>query len=294
MRGGTLEGATNVSLLAGYMTEAGGVELQSFSMHVGSATSRSRVPGSLYFDGYDSNRVAGGVLAVSRTSFKGAAFVGMPLDDMPTSAAAGGSPFKEGNENDSVPGEATTMGHSGLLVAGNDTVSARLEVAVNACAPYLNLRAALTSWEDTRTPPPGGSGEDGGDDAGSASGGASGTAIGVVRGTARGKGLQVCGMTLLGNRGYRPARTGDDGGSGEGPAEVVDLQGHQAGEPKTCYGGRGGGQEPYETVVPIRYGVAELPPQRVGRAAAEMEAPPAPPAAYSVYEMAGDNAYNSR
>ncbi|RYP54755.1 hypothetical protein DL770_010946 [Monosporascus sp. CRB-9-2] len=370
MREGTLEGATKVCLLASHMAEAGWIESQSFDMHVRSTASRTRVLGSMCFGGYGRNSVVGDVLAVSRTSFEGAALVDVPLD------VTGGSPFKEGNENDSVPGEATTTRHSGLLAAGNDTVGARLGVAVEACAPHLNLprstsdavaahlprpilrgpgvdgannarrvdisvafahpnltldrplvgngpkpyfplqrglqrlllarrrpscrkpssaptsRRPRTGWRRPRGPNIAGeqvmvieSGEDGGDDAASASG-ASGPAIGVGVGVGvgcgalllapaglvawryrrHGKGLQVCGVTLLGNRG----------------------------EPKTYYGRGRGGQKPYETVVPIQYGVAELPPQGVDRAAAEMEVPPAPPAAYSVYEMAGGNAYNSQ
>ncbi|RYP03487.1 hypothetical protein DL764_005128 [Monosporascus ibericus] len=334
MREGTLEGAINVSLLAGHMAEAAWIELRSFG-----------------------------------TSFGGAAL----------GVAVGGSPLKDGNENDSVPGEATTTRYSGLLAADNDTVDeAYTRVLGSAAAlrstfqddgknarrveipapfahlnqtpgrrlvedgpkPYFPCNAAsqrllparprlpagmpssaptfetLTCWL-AQAPGPNIAGEQAmaienavgmavtmrdrqaaalraprsarawgaarrcSRSRGSWRGGTGGTAIGY----------RCAGVTLLGSPGYRPARTGDDGGggSGDGPAKAVGLHGQQAVEPKTYYGG--GGQKPYETVVPIQYGVAELPPQGVGRAAAEMEVPPA---AYWVYEMVGDNACNSR
>ncbi|RYP77954.1 hypothetical protein DL771_000813 [Monosporascus sp. 5C6A] len=129
----------------------------------------------------------------------------------------------------------------------------------------------IAGEQDTWTSLPGGSGKDGGDDAGAASGAGlraprSAWAVGVKCGALllalaglvawrygwHGKGPQMCGATLLGNRGYGAARTGDDGddgGSGEGPAEAVDMHGQRAGGPKTYYGGGsdGGGQKPYET-----------------------------------------------
>ncbi|RYO78171.1 hypothetical protein DL762_008829 [Monosporascus cannonballus] len=55
--GGRRAARPNVSLLAGHMAEAGWTESQSFGMHVGSAATRARVPGFLYFGGYDRHRV---------------------------------------------------------------------------------------------------------------------------------------------------------------------------------------------------------------------------------------------
>ncbi|RYP08067.1 hypothetical protein DL765_008923 [Monosporascus sp. GIB2] len=152
-------------------------------------------------------------------------------------------------------------------IAGEQVMA--FESGAHAIEPSNNDWVA--SWEGTRTPLTDGSGEDGGNDAGSASGGVSGTAIGVGVGVGRhDKGPQACGVTPLGNRGYGPARTGDDSGRADSPAEVGDLRGQQAGEPKTYYGG--GGQKPYgetEDPDPVR-GWRRVPPQGGGRAAAEL------------------------
>lgn len=120
---GTLAGAKNVSLLSGYLSSHGKIDSNSFGMHIGTGA-QPAVSGSLWFGGYDQNRVLDEVLAVpivpEYLSYS------VELSDISITTIAGDSPF-------------SFTSKSGLLSSGNTTIGSSLAVHVEPCIPYLNL-----------------------------------------------------------------------------------------------------------------------------------------------------------
>ncbi|KAI1878074.1 uncharacterized protein JN550_000256 [Neoarthrinium moseri] len=120
---GTLAGAKNVSLVAGQLASHSKIDSNSFGMHMGTGATPA-VPGSLWYGGYDQNRVLGEVLAVpiQPDYLKYSA----ELSDISITTLAGDSPF-------------SFTSKTGLLSSGNTTIGSSLEVGIEACVPYLNL-----------------------------------------------------------------------------------------------------------------------------------------------------------
>lgn len=124
VKAGSNAGAVNMSLLAGTLFEENAIDSQTFGMHIGSAGAHP-VPGSLWLGGYDRNRAVSDMLAVSIAEpyFE---FGGAPLLDISIDVVKGGSPF---------PWDSKT----GLLASGNSSIGNQLNLAIDACLPYLNL-----------------------------------------------------------------------------------------------------------------------------------------------------------
>ncbi|EQB44788.1 eukaryotic aspartyl protease [Colletotrichum gloeosporioides Cg-14] len=110
----------NASLIPGALWYNDKIPSNSFSMHIGSVS--SQMAGSLWFGGYDQNRLIGDVLVADED------FVRSPitLKDIAIDVIEGASPF-----------EFTAK--SGLLAAGNTSIANGLPVAVDGCSPYLTL-----------------------------------------------------------------------------------------------------------------------------------------------------------
>ncbi|OBR10756.1 Eukaryotic aspartyl protease [Colletotrichum higginsianum IMI 349063] len=110
----------NASLVPGTLWMKSQITSNSFSMHIGSVA--SRMAGSLWFGGFDKNRLVGDVLVADED------FVRSPvtLKDISIDVIQGASPFN-----------FTAQG--GLLALGNSSIGNGLRVAVDGCAPYLTL-----------------------------------------------------------------------------------------------------------------------------------------------------------
>lgn len=112
--------AVNASLIPGYLWSEGTTASNSFGMHIGSAD--PHMAGSLYFGGYDQNRVVGDILTGS-----GGIHSAIDLKDISITVEDGESPW-----------EFESMG--GLLAEGNSSISqGGIEVSVDGCSPYLTL-----------------------------------------------------------------------------------------------------------------------------------------------------------
>ncbi|KAI6091285.1 acid protease [Hypoxylon rubiginosum] len=110
----------NASLIPGYLFAHETVASNSFGMHIGSAN--PKMPGSLYFGGYDQNRIVGEVL-----SFEDDYTKAITLKDISIKVMDGSSPW-----------EFESLG--GLLASGNSTInSGGVQVSVDGCSPYLTL-----------------------------------------------------------------------------------------------------------------------------------------------------------
>ncbi|KAK6855656.1 aspartic peptidase domain-containing protein [Apiospora arundinis] len=131
--------SVNMSLVAGAYAKQGYTDSNSFGMHIGSAIPSPSSPkkkmleGSLFFGGYDKNRVIGDVLAIPIPQ-PYVLFDGLPLVDISINVIKGGSPFAGDNGNG-------WRSKAGYLAAGNATMgpSSQLNVRLDGCAPYLNL-----------------------------------------------------------------------------------------------------------------------------------------------------------
>ncbi|KZL64171.1 aspartic-type endopeptidase [Colletotrichum incanum] len=110
----------NASLVPGTLWTQKKTTSNSFSMHIGSVA--SRMAGSLWFGGYDQNRLIGDVLVADE------GFVRSPvtLKDISIEVIQGSSPFN-------------FTAQDGLLASGNSSIGNGLRVAVDGCAPYLTL-----------------------------------------------------------------------------------------------------------------------------------------------------------
>jgi hypothetical protein len=114
-----LRPAINASLVPGWMWENAWTPSNSFGMHIGSV--EPPMPGSLYFGGYDQNRVIGDVLSLS-----GGPRDGITLRDISIDVSAGQSPWEFESKD-------------GLLAKGNSSIGSGLKVLVDGCSPYLTL-----------------------------------------------------------------------------------------------------------------------------------------------------------
>ncbi|ROT40731.1 hypothetical protein SODALDRAFT_356740 [Sodiomyces alkalinus F11] len=115
---------TNASLVPGVLWEQGDIPSNSFGMHIGSASRRAEVAGSLLFGGYDPNRVVGPVL-VGDGSFQDT----ITLRDISIQVVQGASPF-----------DHFTSEQRGLLIRDDVAASTSgLPVRVDGCSPYLTL-----------------------------------------------------------------------------------------------------------------------------------------------------------
>ncbi|KAI2615264.1 hypothetical protein GGR54DRAFT_305195 [Hypoxylon sp. NC1633] len=121
---GTNAGAVNMSLLAGTLFEKNSIDSQTFGMHMGSAGAK-KVPGSLWFGGYDRNRAVNDMLAIPLPN-PYYVFSGAPLVDISIDVVKGGSPFPWNSKG-------------GLLASGNSSMGNHLNLAIDPCLPYLNL-----------------------------------------------------------------------------------------------------------------------------------------------------------
>jgi len=110
---------TNASVPAGWMYEHELTSSNSFGMHIGSV--QPSMPGSLWFGGYDKNRVVGDILSMT-----GGPRDGVTLWDLGIEVIAGKSPFSYDKKDN-------------LLAAGNSSIGSGFKVAVDGCSPYLSL-----------------------------------------------------------------------------------------------------------------------------------------------------------
>ncbi|KAI1825971.1 aspartic peptidase domain-containing protein [Xylaria intraflava] len=112
--------AVNVSLVPGWLSAKNEIPSNSFAMHIGSAN--PPMPGSLYFGGYDQNRVIGDIINGMGDYTKN-----IPLKDIGITVVEGSSPWGFSSQN-------------GLLAENNASIpSAGLPVTVDGCSPYLSL-----------------------------------------------------------------------------------------------------------------------------------------------------------
>ena len=114
--------AVNASLIPGYLWEQGTTASNSFGMHIGSAAN-APTEGSLYFGGYDRNRIVGDVITGEDSAHGPVTLIDISID-----VVDGVSPWKFDK----------TLG--GLLADGNSSItSAGLDIAIDGCSPYLTL-----------------------------------------------------------------------------------------------------------------------------------------------------------
>ncbi|KAI0409106.1 aspartic peptidase domain-containing protein [Xylaria palmicola] len=112
--------AINASLVPGWLNAQNKIPSNSFAMHIGSAN--PPMPGSLYFGGYDQNRVVGDILTETDDYTKA-----ISLSDIAITVVDGSSPWDFESKN-------------GLLAANNDSISTGgIKVSVDGCSPYLTL-----------------------------------------------------------------------------------------------------------------------------------------------------------
>ncbi|KAK9419874.1 hypothetical protein SUNI508_06880 [Seiridium unicorne] len=115
--------AVNASLIPGYLSAHNQIASNSFGMHIGSAS--PKMAGSLYFGGYDQNRIVGEVLTLGGT---GDISNELTLNDISIQVIDGSSPFDFGDSQ------------TGLLAEGNSSLSsAGLKTRIDGCSPYLSL-----------------------------------------------------------------------------------------------------------------------------------------------------------
>ncbi|KAI1393269.1 uncharacterized protein F4822DRAFT_6023 [Hypoxylon trugodes] len=121
---GQASSAINASLLAGTLYTQNSIDSQTFGMHIGSAAPE-KIPGSLWFGGYDRNRAVNEMLAIPIAD-PYLVFSGAPLQDISIDVVKGGSPFPWNSKG-------------GLLASGNSSIGNRINLDINPCSPYLNL-----------------------------------------------------------------------------------------------------------------------------------------------------------
>ncbi|GAW10987.1 hypothetical protein ANO14919_003250 [Xylariales sp. No.14919] len=112
--------AVNASLIPGWLHEQNEIPSNSFAMHIGSVN--PAMPGSLYFGGYDQNRIVGDILTETDDYTKA-----ISLNDISITVVDGSSPWDFESKG-------------GLLAANNDSItSGGIKVSVDGCSPYLTL-----------------------------------------------------------------------------------------------------------------------------------------------------------
>lgn len=112
----------NASLIPGYMWERDWTPSNSFGMHIGAVS--PKLSGSLYFGGYDKNRVVGDIITVD-ADIRGD---GITLRDISIDVIGDNSPFEFDGDSE-----------EGLLADSNTTIGSSLKVYVDGCSPYLTL-----------------------------------------------------------------------------------------------------------------------------------------------------------
>ncbi|KNB13380.1 hypothetical protein FOXG_12896 [Fusarium oxysporum f. sp. lycopersici 4287] len=112
--------ATNGSMPPGWFWENEYTPSNSYGMHIGSV--KPSIAGSLWFGGYDKNRVIGEVLTLSGSP-RGD---GITLWDIAIEGVGDHSPFTSKSKGD-------------LLAKGNSSISSGLKITVDGCSPYLTL-----------------------------------------------------------------------------------------------------------------------------------------------------------
>ncbi|KAI1841561.1 hypothetical protein JX266_012214 [Neoarthrinium moseri] len=112
----------NASLIPGYLASHNKIPSNSFSMHIGSAN--PSMAGSLYFGGYDKNRIVGEVLTLGGT---GDISSELTLNDISINVIDGSSPWDFGTSK------------TGLLAEGNSSMTGGLKTRIDGCSPYLSL-----------------------------------------------------------------------------------------------------------------------------------------------------------
>ncbi|KAH6646283.1 aspartic peptidase domain-containing protein [Truncatella angustata] len=114
--------AINASLIPGYLSSQKKIASNSFGMHIGSAN--PKMAGSLYYGGYDQNRIVGEILTMGGTGDIGNE---LTLNDISISVIDGSSPWDFGTSQ------------TGLLAEGNSSISGGLKTRIDGCSPYLTL-----------------------------------------------------------------------------------------------------------------------------------------------------------
>ncbi len=110
----------NASLIPGWLHAQNELPSNSFAMHIGSAN--PTMPGSLYFGGYDQNRIIGDIITETDDYTKA-----ISLNDISIRVVDGSSPWDFDSK-------------SGLLAANNASISSGgIKVSVDGCSPYLTL-----------------------------------------------------------------------------------------------------------------------------------------------------------
>lgn len=110
----------NASLIPGWLNAQDQIPSNSFAMHIGSAN--PPMPGSLYFGGYDQNRIIGDILSEEDDYTKE-----ISLKDIAIRVVDGSSPWDFETQD-------------GLLAANNASITTGgIKVSVDGCSPYLTL-----------------------------------------------------------------------------------------------------------------------------------------------------------
>ncbi|KAH9904018.1 acid protease [Xylariomycetidae sp. FL2044] len=111
----------NASLVPGWLWWQNEIASNSSSLHIGSAN--PPMGGSLYFGGYDSNRIVGDIL-----NFQDDYTDKVTLKDISIDVIDGASPWEFG----------ASLG--GLLATGNSSIGpSGVQISVDGCSPYLSL-----------------------------------------------------------------------------------------------------------------------------------------------------------
>ncbi|KAK3899272.1 aspartic peptidase domain-containing protein [Staphylotrichum tortipilum] len=126
--GGGSRPDVNATMIPWGLQAAGTIPSTSFGLHYGSASPSAKIPGSLLFGGYDSNRVVGPALSLTGDLWKA-----VTLRDISLRTIRGTSPFV------AQPAPNTTV-LPNLLSTGNSTMPpSGLPVLLDPCSPYFTL-----------------------------------------------------------------------------------------------------------------------------------------------------------
>ncbi|KAK3395136.1 aspartic peptidase domain-containing protein [Podospora didyma] len=115
----------NGTMIPAELAKGGLVSSASVGMHIGSAAFSAKMAGSLYWGGYDRNRIVGDILTIDGEEISTPRL----LKDISIQVVKGSSPFN-----------FTSNQQAGLLANNNASItSPGLPVVVDACSPYLTL-----------------------------------------------------------------------------------------------------------------------------------------------------------
>ncbi|KAK4448427.1 eukaryotic aspartyl protease [Podospora aff. communis PSN243] len=115
----------NGTMIPWPLAKRGATPSSSFGLHIGSGITVARMQGSLFWGGYDRNRVVGDVLALD-----GGFYEPILLKNIAITVVKGASPFA-----------FPSTSKPGLLAQGNSSLSssAGLPIVIDPCSPYLSL-----------------------------------------------------------------------------------------------------------------------------------------------------------